>query len=71
VTVEAGNVPTVRGGDLKAAEEFRAAKDAAKERFKAMPFYADWMNGTYIPRDAWDRLRATQAAFNKARCYLT
>jgi hypothetical protein len=71
ITIEGGSVPTVRGGDPKVAEEFRTAKAAAKSRFESMPFYADWMQGIYIPRDAWDRLRETQSAYNKARCYLT
>jgi hypothetical protein len=71
VSIDAGGLPVVQGADLKVAQEFRAAVEAARARFMGLPFYAEFMAGTFIPRDAWDRLRDEQRALSAARHYKT
>jgi hypothetical protein len=72
VKVDAGGVPRTQGANLAAAQEFRAAVDAARSRLARLPFAEQFAAGQFIPdRTAWEQLRAAHAGFAAARKYLT
>lgn len=72
VVTDEGGVPTVRGADMAVAEEFRAARKAAKERLALLPFADDYAAGRYIAeRSAWERLRNAHRDYSAAKAYKT
>lgn len=68
VKVDAGGIPRTQGANIEAANEYRAAKEAAKQRLAALPFAEDFAAGKFIPdRSAWEHIRFERAKYAKAK----
>jgi hypothetical protein len=72
VKVDAGGIPRTQAANVEAANEFRAAKEAAKQRLAKMPFAEDFAAGKFInDRAAWDAIRFERGRFAKAKALKT